>query len=142
MPLVQKDILNLLFGITDTDKRNGKLFKQLIKKNSIQLAKIPLVKGNITHPFDSSSIAARLHTRIKNKFGLGYQNKRLIEFQNSLREFIGDVLQSTEVINYNYYDRKKLGRLAKSLSPRNINYNSEIDWFLSFELFRQGITKQ
>jgi hypothetical protein len=142
MPLVQKDILNLLFGITDADKRDGKLFKQLIKKNSIQLAKIPLVKGNITHPFNSSSLSARLHTRIKNKLGLSYQSKRLIEFQSSLREFIGDAFQSTEVINYKYYDRKKLDRLAKSLSPKNINYNSEIDWFLSFELFRQGITEQ
>ena len=142
MPLVQKDILNLLFGITDAEKKNGRLFKQLIKKNSTQLTQIPLVKGNITHPFNSSSLSARLHTRIKNKFGLGYQNKRLFEFQNSLREFIGDALQSTEVINYKYYDRKKLDRLAKSLSPKNINYNSEIDWFLSFELFRQGISKQ
>ncbi len=67
MPLVQKDILNLLFGITSTDKRNGKLFKQLIRHNSVQLTKQPLVKGNITHPFNASSISARLHSRIKNK---------------------------------------------------------------------------
>jgi len=142
MPLVQKDILNLLFGITDSDKRNGKLFKQLIKRNSIQLTKIPLVKGNITHPFNSSSLSARLHSRIKNKLGLSYQSKRLIEFQSSLKEFIVDILQSAEVRNYEHYDRKKLDRLANNFSSNIKDYNSEADWFLSFELFRQGITKQ
>ena len=65
MPLVQKDILNLLFGINDSDKRNGKLFKQLIRQNSDQLTKQPLVKGNITHPFNSSSIGARLDSQNK-----------------------------------------------------------------------------
>ena len=142
MPLVQKDILNLLFGLNDPDKRNGKLFKQLIRQNSVQLTKQPLVKGNITHPFNSSSISARLHSRIKNKLGLSYQSKRLIEFQNSLREFIGDVIQSTEVRNYECYDKRKLARLADNFSSRSNDYNPEIDWFLSFELFRQGITKQ
>jgi hypothetical protein len=142
MPLVQKDILNLLFGITSTDKRNGKLFKHLIKKNSNELTKLPLVKGNITHPFNASSISARLHLRIKNKVGLAYQSKRLVEFQSSLGEFIGDVLQSTEVRNYEHYDHKKLDRLANNFSSKSNKYNSEVDWFLSFEFFRQGITKQ
>jgi len=141
MPLVQKDILNLLFGITDTDKRNGKLFKQLIRQNSVQLTKIPLVKGNITHPFNSSSLSARLHSRIKNKFGLSYQSKKLIEFQKLLKEFIGDVIQSSEVRNYKYYDRKKLSRIADDFLLKDNNFNSEVDWFLSFELFRQGISK-
>ena len=142
MPLVQKDILNLLFGITSTDKRNGKLFKQLIKKNTNELTKPPLVKGNITHQFSASSISAKLHSRIKIKLGLFYQSKKLVEFQSSLREFIGDVLQSTEVRSYEYYDNKKLDRIANSLVLKSNCYNSEIDWFLSFELFRQGITKQ
>jgi hypothetical protein len=130
----------LLFGITSTVRTNGKLFKQLIRQNSVQLTKQPLVKGNITHPFNASSISARLHSIIKNKLGLSYQSKRLVEFQNSLREFIGDVLQSTEVRNYEYYDHKKLDRLANNFSSNSNDYNSEVDWFLSFELFTQGIT--
>ena len=141
MPLVQKDILNLLFGLNDSEKSNGKLFKQLIRQNSVQLTKLPLVKGNITHPFNASSISARLHSRIKNKLGLSYRSKQQIEFLNSLREFIGDVIQSSEVRNYEYYDRKKLNKIASDFSSKENDYNSEVDWFLSFELFRQGISK-
>jgi hypothetical protein len=141
MPLVQKDILNLLFGVNDPDKRNGKLFKQLIRQNSVQLTKQPLVKGNITHPFNSSSIGARLHSRIKSLVGLSYQSKQHISFLGSLKEFIGDLVQSSDVQNYEYYDRKKLDKIVNNFLSEGSDYNSEVDWFLSFELFRQGISK-
>ncbi|HEY6627328.1 MAG TPA: hypothetical protein VIZ21_10245, partial [Ignavibacteriaceae bacterium] len=123
------------------DKRNGKLFKELIKQNSIQLTKHPLVKGNIVHPFNSSSIIARLHSRLKNLLGLGYQSKQPIELLNSLKEFINDTLRSTEVRNFDLYDQKKIDRIGKDFSSKGDEYYQEIDWFLSFELFRQGISK-
>ena len=141
MPLVQKDVLKLLFGFNNSDKKNGKLFKELIRQNSIQLTKHPLVKGNIEHPFNSSSLGARIHSRVKNKLGLSYRSKQQMEFLNSLKEFIGDVIQSSEVRNYEYYDRKKLDKIARDFSSKENDYNSEIDWFLAFELFRLGISK-
>ncbi len=141
MPLIQKDVVNLIFGLSDVDKKNGKLFKELIKRNSIQLTKHPLVKGNIVHPFNSSSISARLHSRVKNRLGLGYQSKQPIELLNSLKEFINDTIQSSEVKNYEYYDRKKLDKIVNNFLSDGNDYNFEVDWFLSFELFRQGILK-
>jgi hypothetical protein len=141
MPLVQKDILNLLFGLNDPDKINGKLFKQLIRQNSVQLTKQTLVKGNITYPFNSSSIGARLQSRIKSMIGLSYQSKQHISFLCSLKEFTGDLVQSSDVQNYEYYDRKKLDKIVNNFLSGKSDYNSEVDWFLSFELFRQGISK-
>lgn len=141
MPLVQKDILNLLFGLNESDKRNGKLFKQLIRRNSIQLTKHQLVKGNITHPFNSSSLSARLHSRIKSKLGLSFQSRDQVEFHKSLKEFIGDIVVSADVRNYEYYDRNKIEKMLHDYLTNDDKYNSEIDWFLSFELFRQGIMK-
>lgn len=88
MPLVQKDILKFLFNFKASDKKNERLFKNLIRQNSVQLTKHPLVKGSIVHPFNSSSLSARLHSRIKNRFGLNYQSKQPTELFNSLKEFI------------------------------------------------------
>jgi hypothetical protein len=141
MPLVQKDVLNLLFGLSEADKNNGRMFKQLIKQNSDQFTKVPLVKGNITHPFNSSSIGARLNSRLKNTASLSYKSKQQIAFLSSLKEFIGDLIQSSYVRNYEYYDRKKLDEIVHSFLSDGIGYNSKFDWFLSFELFRQGISK-
>jgi hypothetical protein len=141
MPLIQKDILNLLFALNDSDKKNGNMFKQLIKQNASVLAKQPLVKGNIIHPFYSSSLGARVHSRLKNKLGISYQSKKPIEFQKLLQEFISDVIQSSEVRNYEYYDRKKLIKIENEFLLNENHFNSKVDWFLSFELFRQGVSK-
>lgn len=140
MPLVQRDILNLLFNLRESEKKNGKLFKQLIKKNASQLTKFPLVKGNIVHPFNSSSLGARLHSRIKNKLGLAYQSKSQIDLLKSLKVFIGDIVHSTDARSYEYYDRIKIEKMMKVYLSNEDEYNSGIDWFLSFELFRQGIS--
>jgi hypothetical protein len=53
MPFVQKDLLNVLFNLSESEKMNGKLFKHIIRQNSHQLTRFQLVKGNITHPFNS-----------------------------------------------------------------------------------------
>lgn len=141
MPLVQKNILYILFGLSEVEKKNGKLFKELIRQNSIKLTKYPLVKGNIVHPFNSSSISARLHSRVKNRLGLGFQSKQPIELLNSLKEFINDTIRSSKVRSYDLYDQKKIDRIGKDFSSKGDGYCQEIDWFLSFELFRQGILK-
>ena len=141
MPLVQKDILKLLFGFNNADKKNGKLFKELIRQNSIQLTKHPLVKGSIVHPFNSSSLSARLHSRIKNLFSINYQSKQPDELFNSLKEFINDLIRSSVVRNCDLYDQRKVERIANDFSRNEMGFNFEMDWFLSFELFRQGISK-
>lgn len=141
MPLVQKDVLNLLFGLDNSEKNNGKMFKQLIKQNSSVLTKQALVKGNIIHPFNASSLGSRIHLRLKNKIGLSFKSEVYRELFSSLKEFIGDTVHSAEVRNYEYYDRVKIERMMSNFLSGEEKYNSEIDWFLSFELFRQGISK-
>jgi hypothetical protein len=140
MPLVQKDILKMLFGLKDADKINGKLFKELVEQNSAQLTKLPLVKGNIIHPFNFSSLSARLYSRVKYRIGLYYRSNQPVELFNSVKEFISDLLQSSEVRNCELYDRGKINKIAKDLSLNEGRLNSKVDWWLSFELFRQGIS--
>ncbi len=140
MPLAQKEIIALLFELRNSEKKNGKLFKQLIGQNSIQLTKLPLVKGNVVHPFKSSAFIARLYSRIKNKLGLAYKSKHQIELLNTLQEFILDTVNSSEVKGYDLYDEKKISKIASDFPSSGGKYNSEVDWFLSFELFRQGLS--
>jgi hypothetical protein len=141
MPLVQKDILKFLFSFNNADIRNGRLFKSLIRQNAYQLTKHPLVKGSIVHPFNSSSLSARLHSRVKNRLGMKYRSRQPIELLHSLKEFINDLIRSSEVTNCGLYDQRKVKRIADEFSAKQTGYNSEIDWFLSFELFRRGISK-
>ncbi len=141
MPFVQKTLLKLLFNIENNYRSNGKLFRQLIKHNSIQLSKLPLVKGNNIHPFNSSSFGVKLRSRIKNYMGIKYRSNKSIEFFKSLKEFINDVVASSEIRNCEFYDQGKIKKLAADILIDEKGFNPELDWFLSFELFRQGITK-
>ena len=136
MPFVQKDLLKILFSLSNDDKKNGKLFKELIKQNSSQLTKIPLVKGSMTHPFNLSSLNARLYSRIKNKIGRYYKSDKPGELFYLVKEFVLDLLHSSQVQNCEIYERKKIELLGNGFK-----FNSELDWFLSFEFFRQGISK-
>jgi hypothetical protein len=72
---------------------------------------------------------------------MNYRSRQQIELLDSLKEFIKDLIRSSEVTNYDLYDQRKLKRIADDFSAMESGYNSEIDWFLSFELFRQGISK-
>jgi hypothetical protein len=141
MPFIQKDILKILFSIRVKERKNGKLFKDIIRRNAIALSRIPLVKGNITYPYGASSLSARVYSKLKKKTGLFYKDQRIDELFTLLRDFILDLLHSAQVRNCEFYDRKKIERLAKGFSSNSAEFNSEIDWFLSFELFRQGISK-
>ena len=141
MPFIQKDTLKILFSFSVKERKNGKLFKDIIRRNAIALTKYPLVKGNITYPFDASSLSARVYSKVKKKTGLFYRDQRVDELFSLLRDFILDLLHSSQVRNCEFYDRRKIDRLANGFSSKGTEFNSEIDWFLSFELFRQGISK-
>ena len=141
MPFVQKDLLNILFNLEDSEKRNGKLFKEIIKKNLPQLTRIQLVKGSITHPFNSSSLNSRLNALIKHRIGKYYKSNLQAELFYSAKDFILDLLNSSGVRTCEFYDNKKIKRLAEGFKDNDTGVIQELDWFLSFELFRQGILK-
>jgi hypothetical protein len=140
MPFVQKDLLKVLFNLKDSDKNNGNLLKEIIKKNSPQLTHIQLVKGNITHTFNSSSLNARLNATIKHRLGKYYKSNLSTELIYSAKDFILDFLHSSSVRTYEFYDSNKIEKLAKGFSNNDKGIISELDWFLSFELFREGIS--
>ncbi|MBI3125852.1 MAG: hypothetical protein HYZ10_15760 [Ignavibacteriales bacterium] len=51
MPFIQPIILNNLFCVPLSQRKNGKMFREIIKQNNNSLVKYPLAKGRFTHPF-------------------------------------------------------------------------------------------
>jgi asparagine synthetase B (glutamine-hydrolysing) len=140
MPLAQKDMLNLLTIINERDKKNGRLFKKLIRNNSLSLSRFPLVKGDVVYPFQLSSLSTQFYSKIKTKFGASYRNKQRSKLLKTIKDYAFDLISSNDVRNYDLYDKQKLDRIAKSLQSENGNM-LELEWWLAFELFRQGVTK-
>ena len=139
MSLAQKDLLNLLAELSDKEKKNGRLFKELIRNNSPNLSHFKLVKGRIVHPFCLSSLSTRIYSKIKSKFGGGYSDKQRSEMLFTIKDYALDLLNSREVRNCDLYDKRKLDRIAISFKNKKETL-LELEWWLTFELFRQGVT--
>ncbi len=142
MPFVQPALLDNLINLNLSLKKNGKLFRQIIRTNKKELCKFPLAKGELTHPFRLNTIQTRLYIVANKKLKTRKQNylpsKKTIEF---LYTFVQDTINSQSIKNADCYDHKKLSVLSTKLFKRELttgDYN-ELDWWLAFEIFRQEI---
>lgn len=138
MPFLQPSILKELFNMPISLRRNGKLFRKIIKSNAPKLKNFALAKGEFTYPFFMGSLQSRLLSLIQRKFGVNtYQRNSSLVLLNSLKEFIYDTVNSKTVMETPFYDMLKIRKIVDEFYAGNKNYSNELDWFLTFELFRQ-----
>ena len=143
MPFIQPKLLRNLFAMPGELRRNGKLFREIIKLNSPSLRKYSLAKGNSSHPFCLNSLQSRAWGLLQNKLNVGlYNNYRLHEQFDKLKEFIFDSYTSQSVKEFGLYDYTKIKNIVEGYYNGNKNLISQVDWWLSFELFRQYYFKK
>jgi hypothetical protein len=144
MPFAQQNLLKNIFILDVDQRKNGKLFRELIRKNYSPLLKYPLAKGQLSHPFWLNTIQSRIWSAAYKKLKLKtYRDNSPEWLINSLKVYINDTMNSKLIQENGIYDYNKLLTLTKSLNAGNtsaINIH-ELDWWLAFELFRQNITK-
>ncbi|MCB9258259.1 MAG: hypothetical protein H6612_02815 [Ignavibacteriales bacterium] len=138
IPFVQKDILELNFGISVNQRKNGKLFKEIIKRNSKELSNFPLVKNNVKYPFYFGSIAQRFVLKINNKFGKIYNSRIDQQLLFLLKDYIYDQINSNDFNNFEYYDKQKIKYLVDQFYNGNFSLAFKLNWFLSFEMWRKN----
>ncbi|MFA5805962.1 MAG: asparagine synthase-related protein [Melioribacteraceae bacterium] len=144
MPFAQPFLLDNIFNISIEQRKNGKMFRKLIRNNYSPLLKYPLAKGQLSHPFWLNTIQSRIwniaYKKLRLKTYRDNSSERLI---NSLKTFINDSINSASTKEAGIYDNNKLINLSQSLhtgdaTAMNIH---ELDWWLAFELFRKSVTR-
>ena len=138
MPFAQPRLLNALFQVKVKDRKNGRLLKQIIKINSSKLTKFNLVKFNTTYPFGFSTVSSNALVKIKNRSGYAYQDNEKIKFLLHLSEFINDTVTSKNVKEYSLYDYIYITKTINDFYKGDLSVKSIVDWWLSFEIFRQN----
>ncbi|MDO8550076.1 MAG: asparagine synthase-related protein, partial [Ignavibacteria bacterium] len=142
MPFVQPSFLKKLFETKVKDRNNSKLFYKIIKNFSPSLSQIPLVKGGTTYPFGLGSIPSSILIKLKNKLGFYYKDNLVIQFLETLSEYIQDTANSGDVTSCEYYDQKKVKDLVEGFyRKKNLALANEIDWWLTFEIWRRIIER-
>lgn len=142
MPFLQPSILNGLFATPVNQRKNGKLFRTLLKNNAENLAKYPLVKGQMEVPFWMNTLQSRVWNLIRKKILRKSANmERRRKLFMEMTPLILDIFNSKSVKECDFYNHKRISRLIENLNKRNYEARilNELDWWLSFELFRQQI---
>jgi len=139
MPFTQKILLDAGFLLSASSKKNGKIFKAILSGNKLNLTKFPLVKNQITYPYGSSSLFARIFVRIKKQIGNVYEDPTRVNMLNLLEEFFFDLISSTEFHSCELYDLDKIKKIVNGYYSGNKSYALHLDWLLTFELWRQSL---
>lgn len=142
MPFLQPSILDNLLSMKVKHRKNGKLFKLIIKENENKLAGYHLVKGETLQPFGRSTFHARIKG-IVNRIAAGNSStdEKTLTLFKKLLPLISDLVFSKIVSECGFYDQKKIRLSVENLHKGKNELSSirELDWWLSFELFRQEI---
>lgn len=141
MPFIQPSLMKNLLNMPIHLRQNGKLFRKIIKNNAPILEKFSLAKGKSVHPYFLNSLQSRLYGVVKEKLKLNkYQENNSHTLLNSLKEYVYDMLNSRDVKETSYYDYTKIKKIVESYYKGDTSLINSLDWWLSFELFRQSFS--
>jgi hypothetical protein len=139
MPFAQPSVLNVLFNIPVSKRKNRGLFKDIIRKNKNALNRYDLVGGNNTYPFWLNTVGAQLWMRRKPFAKRKHYRNNNEGMFNVIKEFVLDIVNSRQVKEFSLYDYQKVKMITKDYYSGKKNKASELDWWLSFEMWRQAV---
>lgn len=139
MPFAQPSVLDGLFKIPIAKRKEGRLFKNLIRSNLPILSRFPLVKGLYTYPFGLPSTGAVVWTKIAATLGSNRGEETQHAFLAKMKEFALDSLESREVTSYGPYDIKSIRSAVTAYYNGEVRLAAYVDWWLTFECWRQVI---
>lgn len=137
MPFAQPSLLRALFQTPLSLRRNGRLFRRLIRARRASLARYPLVKGGVTYPFRLPSLPAYGWTKIKTRLGRTYTDTTRLRFLDTIKPFARDAVHTQAVRTYPAYDHARLVRLVEGFYQGRSDLAAQVDWWLAFEMWRR-----
>jgi hypothetical protein len=140
MPYLQPSVLRSTFRIPMHLKRNGRLFRQIIRRSCPELASFPLVKSGTTYPFRFTTVPAHLWTSVKKRIGKPYTDMRMFTMLDMVKEYTLDLAHSEHIKSFAAYDVRKIQSIVERYYAGERRWAHEVDWWLSFELWRQALT--
>ncbi len=139
MPFAQPSVLDAVFNTPVHKRKEGRQFKQIIQSHMKMLTHFPLVKGAYQYPFRLSSTGAYIWTKIKSKIKPAQPDGLQHLFLEAMRPFALDTLSSAETRTYAPYDYQKIRRKVEGYYAGEKQLAYYVDWWLSFEVWRQQL---
>lgn len=139
MPYVNDNILKNVFGINLGKKRNSKIYINYLRQVGGAFTSTPLVKGDITYPFGLSKIQAAIYTKVKNRLKRSNQKNPAVEFYMYQRNYVKNLLLDKSTLDYHLYDKSKIENIVNDFYSGDQGKVKDLDWLVSFDLFRREL---
>jgi hypothetical protein len=142
MPMVQASFLHAVMKTDVRHRRNGKLYRKIIRERIPSLSRYPLVKSGTTYPFGFSSSFAWGWTTAKTKLTAPFLDPMPDRFLLHIKDYILDLVSSYDVKTWHGYDYKKINLMTESYFNGDKSQQKNIVWWLTFELWRRSLLKR
>jgi hypothetical protein len=139
MPFVQFIIVKDLLNLPIEKRKNNRLFKSIIKINRSNLSKYRLAKGDVSYPYYFTPLMKRARSLIHSKFSKNKEWSELDSFLYKMKEFTMDSLLTNSAKEYVPYYYGRIYKKVTSYYNGEKNNKQFVNWFLTFEIFRQII---
>ncbi len=138
MPFAQPALLNTVFALAISERKEGQLFREIIRKNAPSLTAFPLVKGAYPYPFGLPSTVAFAWTKFKSRIRPVPADILQHQFLKTLQEYVMDRLHAQDTKNYAPYDISKISQRVEAYYNGEEQLAGYVDWWLSFDVWRLG----
>lgn len=139
MPFAQPSLIRQIFSTRFAEKRNGKLYRSIIRRNCPSISHYPLVKNGTVYPFHSSYYGSAVWTKVKSKLGLSFQDPTPSRFLHRMSQFVQDTLHSIPTRSCVYYDLQNVTKVVTNFYKGKEELAGHVDWWLAFEIWRQSV---
>lgn len=139
MPYVQPSFLREVFHVPLRERRNATLYRRVIQSRCSMLSRFPLEKGGVTYPYSFGTISSWMWRMTKTKLGRKFDEPYNHQLLHHIKEFVLDIAHSTEILSFDAYDRQKVVKLVDEFYAGNTALAAQVDWWLTFELWRQSL---
>jgi len=139
MPFGQNPFVYSILNVPIRKRRGNLFYKQTIKKYSPYCTTVPLAKGRRTYSYKSPHLILPIIFAIQKKFRNPPSRSATSQSPYlELREFVFDIVGSQSTRTFGPYDIDKIDKLVTGFYDGRTELHGDIDWFLSFELWRRG----
>ena len=141
MPFAQLSVLDKTFGLPVKLRKNGKLFKGLIRKGYRPLTNYPLAKGDTTVPFMTPALVATGLIKTKKRVQRSSSSASRHFFLQKLKTYALDMLATGDVREYPAYNMQAIHEKVTAYYNGNKSNVDFVDWWLSFDSWRQQVSE-
>lgn len=138
-PYLQPSVVRFALGLPLRERRNGKLFRRLVRTHAPALARYPLVKGGTTVPFCLGSLTSTAWMRLQTRLRMHFVDPTPAAFLHTIEPFVQDIARSSSVRTYGAYDHTAILRLVDGFYRGQMELTRELDWWVAFEVWRTSL---